>query len=387
MSGTDLYPRFSEAEFGRRYELVRGLLADAGLDGLVVFGWSALGRAAQADIHYLSNFLGMRDNYVLFPLEGDPTLFVQSFNHVPNAAVVAVIEDVRWGGNDSGATIGEELAHRGLRQIGVVGLMPYQHHASMGAAAADTDFRDVTAEFRRLRVTKSDEEVDWLRRGAAFTDAAMAALEKELRPGLHEYELADIVERAYTRDGGLTSFHYIATTPMQTPDRCVPAQVLSSRVLQAGDVVTTEISAGYGGYAGQALRTFTVASDPTPEIAELHDVAESVYHRVVAAIRPGATQVEVLDAADVIEERGFSIRDGLVHGFGIGILPPSIRTRHTTHGEAPWTFERNQTVVIQPNVITPDERLGVQVGNLCVVGPDGCESLHRYPLRLVTTAG
>jgi hypothetical protein len=34
---------------------------------------------------------------------------------------------------------------------------------------------------------------------------------------------------------------------------------------------------------------------------------------------------------------------------------------------------------IQPNVITPDERAGVQTGELMLVTDSGCESLHRYP--------
>ena len=41
------------------------------------------------------------------------------------------------------------------------------------------------------------------------------------------------------------------------------------------------------------------------------------------------------------------------------------------------------TLVIQPNVITEDERMGVQVGELVRVTRDGVESLHRYPLSFV----
>ena len=37
------------------------------------------------------------------------------------------------------------------------------------------------------------------------------------------------------------------------------------------------------------------------------------------------------------------------------------------------------TVVLQPNVITPDERAGVQTGELMLVTESGCESLHDYP--------
>ena len=58
MEPTGLYPQFSEAENARRQDLVRSFLAESGLDGLVIFGWSAQNRTAQADVYYLSGYLG-----------------------------------------------------------------------------------------------------------------------------------------------------------------------------------------------------------------------------------------------------------------------------------------------------------------------------------------
>lgn len=378
-----LYPRFSHEEYARRYARVRTFMEAEGLDALVLFGWSALGKALQADVHYLSTYLGMRDNYVVFSLDEDPTLFVQSYNHVPNAADVSHLSDVRWGGTDSGATVAEELIRRGARSVGVVGLMPYQHYGRMRAVAETLAFRDVTPGFRALRVTKSTEELEWLRKGAAHTDASLRALAKGLVPGIREYELADVIESAYLKDGGLTTFYYLASTPMDRPDRCVPSQVLSSRRIEVGDVVSCEISISHGGYAGQGLRTYTVQAEPSPLIADLHRVAEEVYESVRSAIRPGATHEDVWDASDMIEDSGYTIRDGLLHGFGIGLLPPSMRTRQTTQVDDPWVFEEGQTMVIQPNIITLDETAGVQTGDLCVVTADGCESLHDFPLELI----
>ncbi len=382
-----LYPSFSDQEVSRRHDLVRSFLDDHDLDGLVIFGWSAQNRAAQADVYYLSGYMGMRDNYVLFPGDGQPTLFAQSYNHVPNAAEVSFLDDVRWGGVDNGRTVGEELLRRGLGKVGVVGWMPYQHHDSMRDAAGETvSFQDVTPRFRRIRLKKSPEELEWLRRGAAFTDAALAGLRDALVPGVKEFQLAEAIETAYLGDGGLTGFYYLASTPMSAPTRSVPAQVLSNREIAAGDVVSCEISISYAGYAGQGLRTFTVSAEPTPQVAELHDVALDVYDRVAAAIRPGSTIDDVWDASDTIGDRGLSIRDGLVHGFGIGLLPPSIRTRATTHGvDDDWVFEAGETIVIQPNVITTDETVGVQVGELCVVTDEGASSLHSFPMELIRT--
>ncbi|MFW6033843.1 MAG: M24 family metallopeptidase [bacterium] len=378
------YVRFSAGEYERRYVAVRELLAHAALDALVVFGWSAIGRAVQADVHYVSNYLGMRDNYVLFPLEGEPVLFVQGYNHVPNASRVSVLDDVRWGGPSNGETLGDELRKRNLRRVGVVGLMPYQHHEAMRRAAGEgTTFVDVTGPFRRLRTVKSEEEIAWLRRGAHYTDLALEALESELRPGLSEVDLGQIVEAAYRPHGGMTVFHYITSTTMRDPDSCVPAQVLSRRKIRAGDIVTVEISAAYEGYAGQGLRSYAVGEEPTPLFRHLHETAEQVFSELVETIKAGATTEDVLAAGDRIAADGFTIRDDLLHGFGIGLLPPSLGTRSTPHDNGEWTFSDNETVVVQPNVVTRDERAGVQTGQLCRVTQDGLESLHRYPLRLV----
>lgn len=379
------YPRFSDDEVARRRAVVDEFVEQRELDGLVVFGWSAQSRTAQADVYYLSGYLGMRDNYALFSAGGETTLFAQSYNHVPNATEVSFLEDVRWGGVDNGQTIGEELMRRGHRNVGVVGWMPYQQHDSMLRTTGDQcRFEDVTSAFRAIRLKKSAEELEWLQRGAGFTDAAVAGLRDALAPGIREYQLATAIEMAYLDDGGTASLYYLASTPMDRPERSVPAQVLSSRELQAGDVVSCEISIAFAGYAGQCLRTFTVAADPTPQIAELHAVAEEVFHDVSGAIRTGAGIEDVWQASDAISDRGFTIRDGLVHGYGIGLLPPSIRTRDTTHGvDDDWVFEAGQTIVIQPNVVTTDETAGVQVGELCVVTDDGARSLHSFPLELV----
>ena len=54
-----------------------------------------------------------------------------------------------------------------------------------------------------------------------------------------------------------------------------------------------------------------------------------------------------------------------MHGYGGGYLPPVLRTRSTSHAPVPdFVFEQNMTVVIQPNVVTTDNRAGVQVGEL-----------------------
>lgn len=175
---------------------------------------------------------------------------------------------------------------------------------------------------------------------------------------------------------------------MSNPSVCVPAQHQSDRVLEKGDVLITEISAHYRGYPGQILRPFAIATSPTPQYRRMYDLAAGAFHRIARVIGAGATSEDVLDAAEYIHISGFTICDDLVHGFGGGFLPPILRTRRTSAAAPqPFTFQENMTVVIQPNVITEDERMGVQVGELMRVTREGVESLHRYQLEFFRCGG
>jgi Xaa-Pro aminopeptidase len=169
---------------------------------------------------------------------------------------------------------------------------------------------------------------------------------------------------------------------MADPDRIVPQQDLTDRRLARGDALILELSSAYSAYSGQLLRTITIDEDLTELYRRLHDVAWRAFHAVARAIAPGVCAQAVVDAASLIDTEGLTICDDLVHGYGGGYLPPVLRTPKTSHAPVPdFVFERNMTVVIQPNVVTADQRAGVQVGELVQVTDHGVVSLHRIAQR------
>lgn len=380
------YPQFSPQEFARRHAAIRALMTKDGLDAVVVYGSSGVNRHDQADVHYVSGFLGNRNNYAVITQRDAPVIFVQSFNHVPNARESAGIR-VEWGGESSALTVARHLRDAGVTTgtLGYVGDVPVQSYLAWQRELAGGSFIDVTRSFRRLRLVKSDEELAWLRQGAEHTDRAMQALIDGVRPGLKEYELGAIIETAALAGGGLPHLHYLSSGPQDGAGACVPRQNLSSRVIERGDVINTEISVSHWGYSGQMHRPIFVGEPPNALYGRLWDTTLEAYERCVKALRAGATSEDVLDAADIIAERGFTINDGFLHGFGIGLLPPNIGTRQTAGKRGPpgplFTFEENMCVVVQPNVVTPDERAGLQLGNLFRITRDGAECLHRLPVR------
>src|SRR6185312_16957237 len=101
---------------------------------------------------------------------------------------------------------------------------------------------------------------------------------------------------------------------MERPAMGVPAQWPTTRRLAAGDALTCEISASWWDHPGQLLRTFAVAAEPAPLFRELHAAADAAFDAILAVLRPGATAAEVVAAAGVIEDAGFTTRDDLLHG-------------------------------------------------------------------------
>jgi Xaa-Pro dipeptidase len=358
----------------RRRESLAAEMAAAHVEHAVVYGANRTGSA----VGWLTRWPVTREALaVVTPGERD-LLLVSFYNHVPNARRIAVDADVRFAGTRPMATAIEELRRRGAaaRRVGLIGPLGYRPYAELAAFAEPVPL-DVA--YTRLRLRKSDEEIEWLRVGASLTDRAVRALHAEAGPGVDERELGNIAERGYVGRGGTTHIHYFGATPMDAPHLSVPAQWPAARPLRRGDALTCEVSASFWDYTGQLLRTFAVGAEPSPLYRELHDVADAAFDAIVERLRPGATAAGVVEASGVIEEAGFTIRDDLLHGFVGGYLPPVLGSRSRALDEVPdFTFESGMTVVVQPNVVTTDERAGVQTGELVRVTSSGAERLHRY---------
>ena len=375
--GAELYPNFSDAEFARRRDLVTALLREADVECLVAYG---AGKNAEA--YWLVNWPGTRESYLIWPAAAAPVLLVQLFNHVPNARRMARGAEVRWGGASNAASLVSVLRERGtVRRVGVAGAMPWRVADELRRDIPGLELVDLGPRMRALHLVKSSEEIERMRVACRLTDRAMEALEREARPGMRETELEAIVECAYGREGR-HGIHFMATTPMRDPQIGVPSQIQSFRRIETGDVLITEISAEYWGYSGQIHRAYAFGADPTPEYRRIHDVAVETFERVCGVLRDGATSEDVLDAAEIVHERGLTIYDDLLHG--TSQLPPILKTRRTTHTPVKgFVFRENMVVVVQPNVVREDARAGVQVGETVRITKEGIERLHAYPMRFM----
>ena len=305
------YGRFSDQEFARRRAGLEAVMRERECDALLICGEQRVGTG----VGWLTGWATTTEALVLFmPGERD-VLWVEHYNHVPNARRIAQEADVRWAERRGAQLAIEEAHYRRLTRLGVIGTLSWSKLRQLSAAF---ELVDLNADYAGLRMRKSDEEIDWMRIGAAFSDLGIRALLSEARPGMTERELGALVERDYLALGGSTVIHFIGINNMADPDLCVPPQFHSSGKLRAGDMMFVEFTASFWDSPGQVLRTIAVGAEPTPLFRELYGVAEAAFKSITGVLRAGVSCQEIVDASGVIEDAGFTIYDDIVHGFGGG---------------------------------------------------------------------
>jgi Xaa-Pro dipeptidase len=376
MRNRSQFPTFPDTEMAARHASVSQLMEQAKLDALLVYG---AGRYT-SEVYWLTDWPGGREAYVLFQQGKDPVLLMQLYNHVPMARVLSVVKDVRWAGANTGDGAVQLLQERGLegKKIGLVGSIPHTQYQKIRDRLSQAEFVEMGGKFRMLRTIKSQAEIERIRLASKLTDESMQAVAEGLKPGMREDEIPALIEPVYLKAGGYAGIHFMTSMPMRDPHFPVPSQYQSSRRLERGDCLITEISGSYWGYSGQIHRTYSLGEAPTPEWKQLHEAAVEVFGVLASAIKDGTSVREAEEAAEIVHRRGYTIYDDLIHG--ANQYPPIIQTRTTArHEEGEMNFRENMVIVIQPNVITQDEKMGLQFGETLVVRKNGCESLNKFP--------
>src|SRR5205085_5932631 len=162
------YPRFSDAEYARRHQALAGVMAKAGVDHLLVMTDHRTGNAPQ----WVTGWPGTVEAYVVFRPGEQMKMHVEWYNHFPLAKKIARGVDVRWGEHQGLRKTIEELKRRGAKRVGLMGPLLFSKFKVL-----EENFKIVSldAEYVRLRLIKSEEEIDWLRIGAAMSDAGLKA--------------------------------------------------------------------------------------------------------------------------------------------------------------------------------------------------------------------
>ncbi|MBS1861617.1 MAG: aminopeptidase P family protein [Actinobacteria bacterium] len=396
----------SAAERDRRWGLLRREMEANDLECLLVSGFHSVLWEAQATLRWVTNL--DIEGYLVFPREGEPTLY----SFIPRPKVTrredCWVPDCRSGFPGFGESLVAGLTERGVTggKVGVLSMagvfgeyggFPYSTMATLEAELPAVRLEDSTAWFAPLRMRKSDEEVRMFEIAAAIAKDVVGAVTEVAREGVTDAEIRATIAAARTRAGAephSTTFYGQGKDIAPILDTGVMLEPGYSTPLEVGDVIATELTNRVNGYEAEFNQAW-VLGEADEEWERMFVVAAESFEAGVVALRPGIDTKELQALMQApLDEAGFTWFFPFFHGSGLMDEPPSCNVRVSNYAdgreiERPYpaiTFEPNMTLTFEPNVVTKDRygddetapwlpRRGLSLGTSVVVTEEGCRVL------------
>lgn len=232
------------------------------------------------------------------------------------------------------------------------------------------EFKDITPHVDALRMIKSAEEIEVLRRNGRMTAEAIKQAMLASRPGVFEYEIEAAAIQVVLRGGAKGP----AYPPIvgSGPNTCVWHYEKNARKTAAGDLVLMDFGADLDQLCMDITRTWPVSGKFTQEQREVYQVVLEVEKACIEAYKPGATAADIQKhVEDVLKKKGLDSR-GLRGGFGhfVGMCVHDVGTRLQT-------LQEGMVFAIEPALYYPEKNIGIRVEDTVLITKDGCEVLTK----------
>jgi Xaa-Pro aminopeptidase len=397
------YPRFSKAEYERRYANIRKMMRQRDLDCLLIIGGSAAYGRGWFNFRYVTNMMGKAEmaNYCFFPKEGEPAVVTRPGHSLAGAMLArTAVRNIIVGKPSVLGGIVNEIKERGYDKgrVGIVEYDPYtsipkNHWDLLTANLPQAEFVFVTKEFIAARLLKSAEEIQFLGRSAELGDIGMGAMER-VRPGMTEGEVFGIVHKAVLKAGGEMGMIQLGTCSMLDPDINDQRPRPVERVIGERDIINNELGIFYNGYEAQCGRP-VVTGEPTAEYKEMFDIALKGYKRLVPTLYPGKSSADSLEAMKFILDTDCEFYGGFLQGM-LGANPrhePQIGFDRVQSAEDRFLFDQDGRLVyqaghvftLQMHIVDKAHARGLFVGDFFAIEEKGPRCLNKFPLEFVRT--
>jgi Xaa-Pro aminopeptidase len=253
-------------------------------------------------------------------------------------------------------------------------------------ALPDAQLADATELINRLRLCKTESEIEKLRIANAIAGFGLAAFREHAAAGISEIELAALVDSAVAVRGsgykGVKSARGFAqiSSAQGTEKGWRPCEITTGRRLQNGDIVLLELGAVADGFWADNTRV-SVIGGPDDKQQEIYNLILQAQQAAIDSIRPGTRMSQVDKAArDIITAAGYGDYFLHVTGHGIGWryheFPPLL------HPEMDDVLKTGMVTSVEPGLYIPGFG-GMRVEDIVAVGENGADVLSRYSKDLV----
>lgn len=215
-----------------------------------------------------------------------------------------------------------------------------------------------------LRVLKSDEELDQIKRAIDLTKIGIEGILNTLKPNVYEYQLEATFEYHIKMNGAeRCSFETIAASG---EDGVILHYVENSKPLKDGDLVLLDLGAQYKQYAADISRTFPVNGKFTERQKQIYNIVLKAQQDVIDAMKPGIPFEELNKVCQK------SLADSLI---SIGLIKDfSELSKYYYHGVSHYLgldvhdigsrnglLKEGMVLTVEPGLYIAEESIGIRI--------------------------
>jgi Xaa-Pro aminopeptidase len=151
----------------------------------------------------------------------------------------------------------------------------------------------------RLRVVKSEAEVELVREACALTRRGFERVLRRVRPGWRENEVEAEFAYEFIRGGGGFAYPPIVASGAAA---CVLHYVQNNAVCRAGDLLLLDVGANYSLYNADMTRTIPVSGRFTRRQRQVYEKVLCIQRAAIQLLRPGLVYAHWHRAVEMMAE-------------------------------------------------------------------------------------
>ncbi len=240
-------------------------------------------------------------------------------------------------------------------------------------------------------VLKTSRELGIMKEACSIAAGALQIVGNAVEAGVTTAELDALAEKYIRSRGGESNFKnyhgYPATACISINNEVIHGIPSKSRKICAGDIVSVDLGAKYGGYHGDNAATFA-CGDVSAEAKRLMSVTKDALYEGIKAARAGSRIGDISAAVQrTVEAAGFSVvRQYVGHGIGTQLHEAPEVPNFGTAGRGIRLLP-GMTLAIEPMVNVGHYDVKVLPDGWTVLTKDGSLSAHFEHTVVITPDG
>ena len=248
--------------------------------------------------------------------------------------------------------------------------------------------KNIFSIFGELRLVKSEEEVDNIKKAISITIEGIEALMKNSKAGIKEYQLESYFDFV-CKNNGVKDFAF-KTIAAAGKNAATLHYVANDSELKDGDLIQFDLGAQYNFYNADISRAFPVNGKFTERQKAVYNAVLKVNEEIINDIKPGKTFRDInKKATDLIAEE--CIKLGLIKeksevskyyfhsiGHSLGLDTHDLETPNRD-----ITFKEGVVYTVEPGIYIEEENMGIRIEDDILVTKDGVVNLTSGMIKTV----